>query len=71
MPKKVNFTKNKNNKQVDLTIKDNGKGFDKNVIPKNSIGMDILTGLIEQIDGTSHLESDDKSTEFKISFSKK
>lgn len=60
-----------NNKQVFLTIKDNGHGFDKNIIPKNSIGMDILDGLIEQIDGISHLESNEKGTEFKISFSKK
>lgn len=60
-----------NNKQVFLTIKDNGQGFDKNVIPKNSIGMDILNGLIEQINGTCNLTSDEKGTTFKISFSKK
>ncbi len=60
-----------NNNQVFLTIKDNGNGFDKNVIPKNSIGMDILGGLIEQIDGTYSLNSDAKGTVFKISFSKK
>ncbi len=67
----IEVTLLKNNNQVFLTIKDNGKGFDKKVIPKNSIGMEILNGLIEQIDGTSHLESDEKGTEFKISFSKK
>ncbi len=60
-----------NNKQVFLTIKDNGQGFDKTVIPKNSIGMDILGGLIEQINGTCNLTSDEKGTQYKISFSKK
>ena len=33
--------------------------------------MDILSGLIEQIDGTSNLKSNGKGTEYKISFSKK
>lgn len=60
-----------NNNQVFLTIKDNGQGFDKTVIPKNSIGMDILSGLIEQIEGTCNLTSDEKGTVYKISFSKK
>ncbi len=60
-----------NNNQVFLTIKDNGNGFDKTVIPKNSIGMDILSGLINQIEGTCNLTSDEKGTIYKISFSKK
>lgn len=60
-----------NNKQVFLTIKDNGQGFDKKVIPKNSIGMDILGGLIDQINGTCNLTSDEKGTQYKISFPKK
>jgi two-component sensor histidine kinase len=60
-----------NNNQVFLTIKDNGNGFDKTVIPKNSIGMDILSGLIEQIEGTCNLTSNEKGTLYKISFSKK
>lgn len=60
-----------NNKQVFLTIKDNGNGFDKTKVPKNSIGMDILSGLIEQIDATCQLTSNEKGTQYKISFSKK
>ena len=60
-----------NNNQVFLTIRDSGNGFDKNIVPKNSIGMDILGGLIEQIDGTCNLTSDEKGTIYKISFSKK
>jgi two-component sensor histidine kinase len=60
-----------NNNQVFLTIKDNGSGFDKTVVPKNSIGMDILNGLVEQISGTYQLTSNEKGTSYKISFSKK
>lgn len=60
-----------NNKQVFLTIKDNGTGFNKKVVPENSIGMDILNGLIDQIDATCKLESNGKGTLYKISFSKK
>jgi two-component sensor histidine kinase len=60
-----------NNKQVFLTIKDNGHGFDKTIVPKNSIGMDILSGLIEQIDGICNLTSNENGTQYKISFSKK
>ena len=60
-----------NNKQVFLTIKDNGSGFDKTVVSKNSIGMDILNGLVEQISGTYQLTSNEKGTLYKISFSKK
>jgi len=60
-----------NNNQVFLTIKDNGNGFDKTVIPKNSIGMDILSGLIDQIEGSCNLTSNEKGTVYKISFSKK
>ncbi len=60
-----------NNNQVFLTIKDNGQGFDKTIVPKNSIGMDILGGLIEQINGICNLTSDEKGTQYKISFSKK
>ena len=60
-----------NNKQVFLTVKDNGSGFDKTIVSKNSIGMDILNGLIEQIAGTYQLTSNEKGTHYKISFSKK
>lgn len=60
-----------NNEKIILTIEDNGIGFDKNVIPKNSMGMDILNGLIAQIDGTYDLTSTEQGTRYKISFSKK
>jgi two-component sensor histidine kinase len=67
----IEISMHENNKQVLLTVKDNGNGFDKTVISKNSIGMDILNGLIEQIEGTYQLTSNEKGTSYKISFSKK
>lgn len=60
-----------NNNQVFLTIKDNGSGFDPKKNSKNSVGMDIFSGLIEQINATYTLESTSKGTSYKISFSKK
>lgn len=57
--------------RVFLTISDNGQGFDKDTIPKTSMGMDILNGLITQIDGTCDLTSNEKGTIYKISFSNK
>jgi two-component sensor histidine kinase len=56
---------------VFLTISDNGQGFDKTNIPKTSMGMDILNGLVAQIDGSCDLTSNEKGTTYKISFSDK
>lgn len=67
----INISLKENNNVVVLEIEDNGHGFDKNVIPEYSIGMDILGGLIDQIDGNCNLESNEKGTKYKISFSKK
>ncbi len=67
----IEVTLLENNKQVFLTIKDNGTGFNKKIVPENSIGMDILNGLIDQIDATCKLETNGKGTFYKISFSKK
>ena len=60
-----------NNEHVFLTVKDNGSGFDKTVVSKYSIGIDILKGLVIQISGTYQLTSNEKGTYYKISFSKK
>jgi two-component sensor histidine kinase len=60
-----------NNDLIFLIIRDNGHGFDKMSVPENSLGMNILDGLIEQIHATCTLKSDSEGTQFKISFSKK
>ncbi|MES2567483.1 MAG: histidine kinase dimerization/phosphoacceptor domain -containing protein [Bacteroidota bacterium] len=56
---------------VFLGISDNGQGFDKDNIPKTSMGMDILNGLINQIEGSCDLTSNENGTSYKISFSNK
>lgn len=60
-----------NNKRVFLTIKDNGRGFDPSCIPAKSIGIGILNGLVEQVEGVYELKTDSAGTCYKISFSKK
>lgn len=60
-----------NNKHVFLNIKDNGVGFNQNTISKNSSGLEILKGLIEQIDATYDLKTNEQGSVYKISFSKK
>ncbi|MCA0429687.1 MAG: sensor histidine kinase [Bacteroidetes bacterium] len=55
-----------------LIITDNGKGFDTNLNIKsenNSIGLELIKNLIEQIDGEIELTSQiKKGTSFKITF---
>jgi two-component sensor histidine kinase len=43
----------RNNKNLDLIIKDNGPGFDNTVLnyKTNSIGIDLIKGLTKQIEG--------------------
>lgn len=58
------------NTQVILTIEDNGQGFDQTIINDNSIGMDILNGLVDQISGVCAVSSNKNGSSFKITFSK-
>lgn len=60
-----------NNKHVFLNIKDNGVGFNQKTISKNSSGLEILKGLVEQIDATYDLKTNEQGSVYKISFSKK
>lgn len=57
------------NSQVLFAIKDNGKGFPKEIDFKNtnSLGLQIVTTLVEQINGCIELKSD-HGTEFAIWF---
>jgi two-component sensor histidine kinase len=67
----LTLAKFENNKHI-LTITDNGKGFDTRLVVKtesNSIGLELIKSLIEQIDGEIELKSQiDIGTSFKIIF---
>jgi PAS domain S-box-containing protein len=58
--------------QYMLIVKDNGKGFPKNLDFRNtkSLGMQLVTMLVEQLEGTIELRRDE-GTEFIISFPEK
>jgi two-component sensor histidine kinase len=58
-----------NNKIVNLTINDDGIGMNLNKdVLSESIGIDILEGLVEQIDG-KYAFTVNKGTQFKLTFS--
>lgn len=48
---KIEIGLKEKDKSVMLTIKDNGPGYDASKISDSSIGLDIINGLIKQIDG--------------------
>lgn len=58
-----------NNKKVFLRIKDNGPGYDFNNASESSIGLDIIHGLIDQINATMTYSNESGST-YDISFTK-
>ena len=59
-----------NNKQFILTVSDNGVGFPENVDFRNTetLGLELVCTLIEQLDGTVELDSS-QGTKFVITFS--
>jgi len=67
----IEISLTENADMVTLIIRDNGQGFEKKQTPKNSIGIEIFNGLVEQIDGQYELTTNEKGTVYKISFSKK
>ncbi|CAN5565302.1 hypothetical protein BH10BAC1_BH10BAC1_09290 [soil metagenome] len=58
-----------NNKKVFLRIKDNGPGYDFQKASESSVGLDIVHGLVEQINATLSYDNQSGST-YDISFSK-
>ena len=58
-----------NNKKVFLRIKDSGPGFEMNNAADSSIGVDIIHGLIDQINATMAYDNQSGST-YDISFTK-
>ncbi|MFD2891164.1 histidine kinase dimerization/phosphoacceptor domain -containing protein [Flavobacterium chuncheonense] len=63
--------KNKHNKNYTLKISDNGCGFNPELYNNsNSLGLDLICGLTEQINGKLTVKSSiNKGTKFKINFS--
>jgi two-component sensor histidine kinase len=58
-----------NNKKVFLRIKDNGPGYDFEKISESSVGLDIIDGLVDQINATIKFDNQSGST-YDISFTK-
>lgn len=58
-----------NNKKVFVRIKDSGPGYDFNNISESSIGLDIIHGLVDQINATLTYDNQSGSTH-DISFTK-
>lgn len=58
-----------NNKKVFLRIKDSGPGYDFNNASESSIGLDIIHGLVDQINATLTYSNQSGST-YDISFTK-
>lgn len=56
-------------KKVFLRIKDNGPGYDLNKVSESSIGMDIVHGLLDQINAAMTYDNRSGST-YDISFTK-
>jgi PAS domain S-box-containing protein len=58
-----------NNKKVFLRIKDNGPGYDFKKASETSVGLDIIHGLVEQINATLNYDNQSGST-YDLSFTK-
>lgn len=54
---KINVSITSENEQLVLIIKDNGKGLKKPISKSDSLGMDIINGLAEQLDATYNFEN--------------
>lgn len=57
-------------RQLHLCIEDNGKGLPQNFDPEaiNSLGMQLLYTLTEQLSGTYSLSSEGEGTRFTLAF---
>jgi two-component sensor histidine kinase len=64
------ITKSDKNKHFKIIVRDNGVGFpvDLNFSSLNSLGLQLVNVLIEQIEGTLEIDSS-RGTEFTIRFS--
>ncbi len=53
-------------KQVQITVEDNGKGFDKNTVKNDGIGLGNIQSRIDYLKATMDLLSNDKGTSYTI-----
>lgn len=63
----IQISVRKKDQQIVLLVSDDGKGFDSNRNPENSLGLEIVRGLVEQLNGESTLVSS-VGTRFTLSF---
>ena len=68
----IRITENKN-KNLEMRIGDNGIGYMNDLVPKNlnSLGFQLILGLVEQLNGTIKKERSSKGTYYIINFKKK
>ena len=64
---KIEVTIKQSENRTLLSISDNGKGFDYHNVSKDSLGIDIINGLVSQLDGEMKYISE-KGTTFMLTF---
>jgi len=69
---KIKFQRNLENNSLTLLVQDNGVGIPKSfdIETTTSLGLTLVLGLVDQIDGTLDLNCD-SGTEFTITFNHK
>ena len=65
----VEISLTENGKTVSLRIKDNGPGYNASKVAESAVGLEIIKGLVQQIDGAMTYRYDSGSLH-EISFSK-
>ncbi len=58
----------KHQEQCVLSVTDNGKGYDTQKTEKDSLGLSIVKGLVEQIDGGLNIASGHEGTNVTVTF---
>lgn len=68
--KKISFSLKRTGKTTHLQIKDNGVGFNPETSRSDSLGMEIIKGLVDQLNGEAEFTSKD-GTLFEMRYPKK
>jgi len=65
----ISFFLESQGKKVLLTIKDNGSGFKEKTTSPDSLGMEIISGLVEQLNGKySYKSAGNRGSVFSLEF---